>query len=84
MYLLILPAFSQNIIHIGRKSICVTVSLRTYMLSQLIYLHFGSNYTSFPQLEAVIHALDTVRARSYKVLYFIKGLTFILTCLIFY
>ena len=25
----------------GRKSICVTVSLRTYMYAQLIYLHFG-------------------------------------------
>ena len=42
----------------GRKSICVTVSLRTYMYSQLIYLHFGASYTSFTQLEAEIHALE--------------------------
>ena len=54
MYLLILPAVSKNIIDKGRKSICVTVSLRTYMNSQLIYLHFGGSYTSFTQLEAEI------------------------------
>ena len=47
MYLLILPAVSKNIIDKGRKSICVTVSLRTYMYSQLIYLQFGGSYTSF-------------------------------------
>ena len=41
MYPLILPAVSKNIIDKGRKSICVTVSLRTYMYSQLIYLRFG-------------------------------------------
>ena len=51
MYLLILPAVSKNIIDKGRKSICVTVSLRTYMYSQLIYLQFGGSYTSFTQLE---------------------------------
>ena len=45
MYLLILPAVSKNIIDKGRKSICVTVSLRTYMYCQLIYLHFGGSYT---------------------------------------
>ena len=58
MYLLILPAVSKNIIDKGRKSTCVTVSLRTYMYSQLIYLHFGGSYTSFTQLEAEIHALE--------------------------
>ena len=58
MYLLILPTVSKNIIDKGRKSICVTVSLRTYMYSQLIYLHFGASYTSFTQLEAEIHALE--------------------------
>ena len=58
MYLLIQPAVSKNIIDKGRNSICVTVSLRTYMYSQLIYLHFGGSYTSFPQLEAEIHALE--------------------------
>ena len=58
MYLLILPVVSKNIIHKGRKSISVTVSLGTYMYSQLIYLHFGGNYTSFTQLEAEIHALE--------------------------
>ena len=44
MYLLILPTGSKNIIDKGRKSICVTVSLRTYMYSQLIYLHFGGSH----------------------------------------
>ena len=58
MYPLILPAVSKNIIDKGRKSICVTVSLRTYMYSQLIYLHFGGSYTSFTQLEAEIYALE--------------------------
>ena len=60
MYLLIIPAVSKNIIDKGRNSICVTVSLllRTYMYSQLIYLHFGGSYTSFTQLEAEIHALE--------------------------
>ena len=59
MYLLILSAVSKNIVdNLGRKSICVTVSLRTYMYSQLIYLHFGGSYTSFTQLEAEIHALE--------------------------
>ena len=61
MYLLILPTVSKNIIDKGRKSICITVSLRTYytyMYSQLIYLHFGGSYTSFTQLEAEIHALE--------------------------
>ena len=58
MYLLILPALSKNIIDKGRKSICVTVSLRTYMSSQLIYLHFSSSYTSFTQLEVEIHDLE--------------------------
>ena len=53
MYPLILPAVSKNIIDKGRKSICVTVSLRTYMYSQLIYLHFGGSYTSFTQLDRV-------------------------------
>ena len=57
MYLLILPVVSKNIIDKGRKSICVTVSLRTYMYSQLLYQHFGGSYTSFTQLEAEIHAL---------------------------
>ena len=61
MYLLILPVVFKNIIHKGRKSICVTVSLsstlRTNMYSQQIYLHFGDN-TSFAQLEAEIHALE--------------------------
>ena len=58
MYLLILPAVFKNIIDKGRTSICVTVSLRTYMYSQLIYLRFGGSYTSFNQLEAEIHALE--------------------------
>ena len=58
MYPLILPAVSKNIIDKGRKTICVTVSLRTYMYSQLIYLHFGGSYTSFTQLEAEIYALE--------------------------
>ena len=58
MYLLIIPAVSKNIIDKGRNSICVTVSLRTYMYSQLIYLHFGGSYTLFTQLEAEIHALE--------------------------
>ena len=58
MYLLILATVSKNIIYKGRKSICVTVSLRTYMYSQLIYLHFGGRYTSFTQPEAEIHALE--------------------------
>ena len=61
MYLLILPAVSKNIINnLGKKSISVTVSLRTYMYSQLIYPHFGGSYTytSFTQLEAEIHALE--------------------------
>ena len=57
MYLLILPAVSKNIIDIGKKSICLTVSL-TYMYSHVIYLHFGGSYTSFTQLEAEIHALE--------------------------
>ena len=48
----------QNIIDKGRKSICVTVSLRTYMYSQLIYLHFGGSYTSFTQLEVEIYTLE--------------------------
>ena len=55
---LILPAVSENIIDKGRKCICVTVSLRTYMYSQLIYLHFGGSYTPFTQLEAEIYALE--------------------------
>ena len=58
MYPLILPAVSKNIIDKGRKAICVTVSLRTYMYSQLIYLHFGGSYTSFTQLEAEIYDLE--------------------------
>ena len=58
MYLFILPAVFKNIIDKGRTSICVTVSLRTYMYSQLIYLRFGGSYTSFNQLEAEIHALE--------------------------
>ena len=58
MYLLILFAVSKNIIDKRRKYICVTVSLRTYMYSQLIYLYFGGSYISFTQLEAEIHALE--------------------------
>ena len=58
MYPLILPVVSKNIIDKGRKSICVTVSLRTYMYSQLFYLHVGGSYTSFTQLEAEIYALE--------------------------
>ena len=58
MYLLILPAVPKNIIDKSRKSICVIVSLRTYMYSQPIYLHVGGSYTSFTQLEAEIHALE--------------------------
>ena len=54
MDLLILPDVSKNIIHKSRKSICVTVCLRTYMFSQ----HFGDYYTSFTQPEAEIHALE--------------------------
>ena len=50
MYPLILPAVSKNIIDKGRKSICVTVSLRTYMYSQLIYLHFGLTITAVVML----------------------------------
>ena len=61
MYPLIPPAVSKNIIDKGRKSICVTVSLRTYMYSQLIYLHFGGSYTSFTQLEAEIYVGISVR-----------------------
>ena len=57
-YTVFIPAVSKNIIDKGRNSICVTVSLRTYMYSQLIYLHFGGSYTLFTQLEADIHALE--------------------------
>ena len=63
----------------GRKSICVTVSLRTYMYSQLIYLHFGGSYTSFTQLEAEIHALEykcASNAGPFSLLFLIPKMTY--------
>ena len=88
-----LPAVSKNIIDKGRKSICVTVSLtlRTYMYSQLIYLHFGGSYTSFTQLKAEIHALEYKSASNtgpFSLLFLIPKMTyyfrmfFTLICLI--